>query len=1353
MTKDWFQKHLTQIRVKADARYTPELNVDLPISKNFDSICRNKEFYNSIRSLYGSINKDFRYIGPTFESKDVQDLYLAFSKNLKDLLFIIGTIKEYNTGVIRWEKVKKKIEEIDEISDKFSAKLELEKERLKEAKSRPREDGGHVFSPSEQLGYDLYHLRKINQGLYELRQLASGSKGELSNNPFLLLNGSAGIGKTHLLCDLVTQRVQNGSYGIVLFGAYFVNGRDFWTQALGQLGLNGKSPSDFLRQLDTLGKESKSRVLIAIDALNENTLSAPGFWKNNLGKIESRLRKYPNLALVASFRNGYENDLLSEDVKKTFVAIEHYGFSPEVIWSAIKSFFKHYNVTFPEVPLLHPEFYNPLFLKFFCQKNKNSKPNLKGHNALKDLFEDFVIEVGLEVIKEIYPQGEKRGQDGKNLLWDGIVKDVAVWMSDNGKVRIPISSLRPIVEKYFPGNADRAVALMERRVLLSRFDWESETFYSFTYNKFSDHIIVRTLLSSFGSTKARRNAFRKGGKIYRFIETFKYDSGILETLCVQVPEFFRKEKRRELFELAPNIRSSGLIDTPFKESLIWREPSTIGPTVISIVQRNIRSKNDFLLEPLLALSGFPTHALNARLLHSLLLEFSMPERDSWWSVFLHDEYKNHSAVDRILQWSWSDEDRSHISDDSIFLISIVLAWFLTTPNRFVRDRATKGLVAVLQSRQHLVLPLLKEFESTNDPYITERLYAMAYGCVLRSATAEQLEQLAQFVYDSNFKDGTPPVHILIRDYARGIIEKALRLGCALKIDEKKIRPPYSSIWQEKIPTVEELTEKYKDPTYGSGLSRVWSSVMYNFGSMEDFGNYVVNSHLTPWSGRKLDKPEPNKKALYESFKETLSADQKEQLERSTNIFFGISLQKLFATVKVKDFSVDSSSGEEDARKDEEAKLKREQSRAEFKSSLGEEQRKYFETEIEPFLDDRGSIQDPLEDFDTGTAQRWIFNRVVEIGYNSKLHTEFDKRVNRYDSSGRSEHKAERIGKKYQWIAYHEFMALVADHFEFKGERWGSSSSEYMGPWTPRIRDMDPSFLMQNDALLREVATFNTWRTTHGKYDRWLEIKSDEEWLKTQIDLPDPKNTIEVRDDFGKDWLILNGILTWIQETPPEHERYDIPVREVFYLLKSFVVKNSDYKKITEWLESKGFGNWLPESSQFYECFIGEYPNSFAFDDLRGDYNIWTKRGSGEDLSVPLVVTDDSYLNEFTLDCSHDGGISVRMPSKWIVNGMNLQHRHLDGRFFNTAGEVVAHSTAVFEETFPSVLLIDKKSLLDFLKENDCSIFWTLHAEKQFIGGSLSGREFKGRLEMSGIYGVNPQSQIVGNLQSKFDPAR
>jgi len=125
----------------------------------------------------------------------------------------------------------------------------------------------------------------------------------------------------------------------------------------------------------------------------------------------------------------------------------------------------------------------------------------------------------------------------------------------------------------------------------------------------------------------------------------------------------------------------------------------------------------------------------------------------------------------------------------------------------------------------------------------------------------RLGQVANSVYKHVFAAGKPPAHILLRDYARGVVERALCLGAQMDVDAAKIRPPYASQWPY-IPTKEEIERLFPDKSqagYDSGSLewgryRIKSSV-----TADDFAWYVIgtNSASTSrsWLSLKLDEPE------------------------------------------------------------------------------------------------------------------------------------------------------------------------------------------------------------------------------------------------------------------------------------------------------------------------------------------------------------------------------------------------------------------------------------------------------------------------------------------------------------------
>lgn len=1372
-------KYLNNIKHKAGARYTPELNVSLPISEIFDGISRTEKFYTIIREKYGELLREFRYVTSQYKKDELQKIYDQIKKEIDTLFKIIESIKDYNTNRILWDKIKNQTNNLHKNLWEFTDKLRKEKDQVKDIKTPPRKDGSYQQSPSEKFNSDIHHIYKTQELIRYFEELSSSTKTQLSNHPFLLLTGSAGTGKTHLLCDVVEQRIKNEKDTLpafLVFGEFFSDDEDFWSQVLKQLEIENtiKTKEDFLKKSNELGKKAKSRFLLIIDALNENISHASGFWKNNLNNIIQEIKKYPNIALIVSVRSGFESEVLTKKQKTLFVHEEHHGFRFKE-WEAVNKFFKAFSLPLPEIPLLMPEFQNPLFLLLFCKafqkrKNKKKKQIFRGHEGATYIFESFILNATNIIAKKFKIQ-KNRFKSSAYRIWNEIIKGIASEMVNQNDERISEEKLNKIIQKTYPKvDVGKFVQALESNMLIVKTPRHIKgergkgSDIKFPFQKFSDHLIGRYIFKKYEDEFGKQNKnletakkfFSKRRKLGKYLSK-SWNRGITEALSIQCPE---QLKGVEFIEVTPYLIKDNYLaqitEEAFVESLIWRNPKAFskdGKNTLKIINQNVirtESGHHQLLNAFLSVAPIPNHPFNAERLHQHLSNFSMPKRDSWWSTFLHYQYGEQGAVDRLLQWSWSEQEKKHINDKSIFLTSIALSWFLATSNRFVRDKATKGLVCLLQNRIHLIPHLLEKFKDVNDPYIAERLYAVAYGCVLKNQEDKiNLKILAEWIYKNIFKGNKPPVHILLRDYARGVIEVALRRGIELKIDEDKINPHYESEWPENIPSEEELKKKYypedffKNKTNERGFLDIWSSVM----SFGDFARYVIgtNSNMCEWSGIKFGQKIVDRKVLFEHFIDKLNLHQKrlwgecdpiicEDYKDDSKKISGINFAFKVAVRRKKDDEVKSALET-------------------FKRSLNDKKRKLFKKEIFPYLDHNlNLIHNPAKSFDLRIAQRWIFNRVVELGYDPKLHGEFDNMVNRYDNSGRSEHKAERIGKKFQWIAYHEFIALVSDHFEFKGDSWSNSAEKYKGAWQPRIRDIDTSFILQNDEHINNSVTFSQWKSKHGHYDAWEKEKSDLDWIKTNNDLPNIKNIIHITDDNKKEWLMLEGFIKWEEKTPPEHKKYDIPVREVWYMVKSYIVKKNDVKKFFEWAKEHDFmGRWMPESNSFYETFLGEYPNSVAFEDLRGDYNIWTKSGRGsEDIPVPVVVTDDSYLNEFTLDCSHSGSVSVKLPCKWLINKMKLHHKYLDGRFYDKQDNLTTITTSIFEESFPSALLIDKKAIIEYLNKNGNAIFWTLLGEKQLIGGSHSIDDFVGRLEISGAYALNMKGKVVGNCNAKFN---
>lgn len=371
-----------------------------------------------------------------------------------------------------------------------------------------------------------------------------------------------------------------------------------------------------------------------------------------------------------------------------------------------------------------------------------------------------------------------------------------------------------------------------------------------------------------------------------------------------------------------------------------------------------------------------------------------------------------------------------------------------------------------------------------------------------------------------------------------------------------------------------------------------------------------------------------------------------------------------------------------------------------------------------------------------------------MGWSPELHGEFDEK--RSDFYRRS-NKPERIGKKYQWIAYHELLARLCDNFEYQVDSW-SGEWKYEGPWQVSIRDIDPSFVLKG-------VSRDSWTSAHSNAwwcpvtcESWDHEANDVTWMEKTEDLPDYKQMIEVKKPDGSCWLNMVGFYNFLEPVPPEEEKYEKERRNIWFMLKSYLVKKDDSDELFDWVKGQDFfGRWMPESSSNIGIFLGEFYWSPAFkfhDQPYYCHNGWTKNVRGEQkLPAEILITDDEYLHESGYDCSINDTISIEMPAKEIVDKMGLSWNGSEGEWYDKNENLVVFDPSV-RIAGPKALLMNKKAFMKNLNEQGYDILWTILGEKQLIGGNMSGDKWKGRLVINGVARLE-KGEVVTHMSDYF----
>jgi hypothetical protein len=651
-----------------------------------------------------------------------------------------------------------------------------------------------------------------------------------------------------------------------------------------------------------------------------------------------------------------------------------------------------------------------------------------------------------------------------------------------------------------------------------------------------------------------------------------------------------------------------------------------------------------LLNELLLICGVPNHPFNAQFIHDHLIGISLPERDATFTYWLAEDYlQSPSKVRRLIDWGWKNQFRSEITDESVFLSVVILSWFLVSPDRNIRDGATKALLCLLQRREHLLAALLSKFRGVDDAYVSERLLGVAYGCSLRAKNFDFLAELCHDVFLDVFDKPLVNPHVLLRDYAAGIIRLGINKDIPLNFDTQRCLPPYASKPFSTFPSNEEIDSLYKiDDRAGEFYyyqNEIIDSMTTEYGrglkTYGDFGRYVFGSALSDW------------------------------------------------------------------------------------------------------------------EVDQGAMSNLAIQRIFEMGYNFKLHGQYD----RYFTGGDGQ---ERIGKKYQWIAFHEIVGRISDQFPMKSDQDRSVTTKYRGPWQPGLRDIDVSVTIKGIGHSGDSQVAKPhWWTGEEKLNFDIPNK---EWMLLREDIPEDKSQIFIVDESGSEWVCLHLRLSKIEELSPLEDEYRAPYKKYFKHITAFFTTKQGFSLVKEWAPGRSKESLvdIPEPSHASQVFNREYFWSESYSQSQepfyggnGDTSI--REGYHWHKIADVHISVQYILLEKGNDYSIDETISFYKPTLKLVNSLGLVDLPEEGKLADEYGRVACFDPSV-ETGGPSCLLLRKDLFFAFLAKENLEVFWFVDGEKQILASNYSGddRNPTSRHYIKGFYYWD-ENALIGGSSSIVEP--
>jgi hypothetical protein len=348
--------------------------------------------------------------------------------------------------------------------------------------------------------------------------------------------------------------------------------------------------------------------------------------------------------------------------------------------------------------------------------------------------------------------------------------------------------------------------------------------------------------------------------------------------------------------------------------------------------------------------------------------------------------------------------------------------------------------------------------------------------------------------------------------------------------------------------------------------------------------------------------------------------------------------------------------------------------------------------------------------------------VNELGYRGELFDGHDKTVDRYGISGNDTKKIERIGKKYQWIAFYNVLARLSDAGKVKPFHI-DGSVPYQGAWNPYVRDFDPTLNtrkpcsaelpeIESPPRIANIAWIQGDSTSESDRDIWIETASP--FFEKH------EESLALKSEEAE-WLALYRYSLLKSDANESRGVFDErTAQEIWSMSFGYFATSDDAQKVIEYYANKPFrrGNF-PEVRCIYSLFSREYCWSPGYKDecaveWRLLDNNMQELYDGEDEGLAIAKILPAYIDflwEEQFDASQDEAVRFSIPCGLIMRGLELRQKTDNGLFYYR-DDLVAFEE--HDECFgaSTSLLIRKDYLERFLSENNLSLFWLCIGEKQ-----------------------------------------
>ncbi len=656
---------------------------------------------------------------------------------------------------------------------------------LTKAVEDPRKTDSRTMNLYEHVNEIITKLNKVDfSRKIVLSKIASYKRSHL------VILGEAGMGKTHLICNFIHQRLEQSKPALLLLGINFNAREDLFTQIKRQFEIPEEASwNDFIDAIEDAAKRFKTRILFIIDAINES--DDIRIWKNGLDELLKSLTKSSLIIPVITCRESYRNLIWgdSEIENKEYVL----GFSNKQD-EALKRYFEYFKINPRLSAAAYEAFSHPLYVRIFCNtfgdpgQNETKIVDISGYNLYK-VFDEYVNKCSKNII-----ENNKVPESSDPAILRRALKKLGteIWLS--GKRYLPKDRARLIIDPNTQWENNLFKAILEEDLLLTRNAIAGEEIVDFTFDLLGDFLLAQNILDE-RSEQEIISYFKKSKEFKDLLENKNRPrrNGILRCLAIMLPEKINKH----LFEILPESQTVNVIS---EGALFELNPGQINSGAVNWLSKRFssadRTDKQRILKRLVNTAHLKDHPLNADFTHSLLKGLSKDARDIVWSEWIRKEYETAYSIlnefNGLLDQIEIDEEK----ESRIELSAKLIAWFLTSTNKYLRDLATKSLTLYGRKFTGKFTALCGEMIPVNDPYVVERIIASAYGVAMAEPGKKEVKEFSLKIYENFFADNAPnaTTHLLIRDYAKHYLLLMITKDPQIftSIQKEKIIPPYKT---------------------------------------------------------------------------------------------------------------------------------------------------------------------------------------------------------------------------------------------------------------------------------------------------------------------------------------------------------------------------------------------------------------------------------------------------------------------------------------------------------------------------------------------------------------------------------